>query len=423
MDDYDQSNKPTWFTDEAPRQPSPDVNLFGNPDIGKRSANDDLINPNLPVWESGLVLLHRARQAAAKQAAEGTQAQEGAPTAEAAPQAAPETAPASSDAPVVHAHTLPVRAHTLPVRGSGLTLLHRAGQAAAKHAAEGTQAQEGAPTAEAAPQAAPDPGASTSAHAAPVQRKATGAATDDHVHEAAQRGVAGSGSKLPYFDEVQRLFGAFNVSKIQAHTGEAAARATTEIGAEAYATGNHVAFTGVPDLRTAAHEAAHVAQQSAGVQLKGGVGEAGDAYERNADDVADRVVRGESAADLLPGGGSSPGSAARRADAGGGGRESTATPVQRAPAATAAAAVAAEDARCSSTGCISRRSSPRRRRSCSRTASGLDRPSWHGPTARRGSSSGWGSSSPARRRASCPGCCTPAIRGRSSTRVGRWTTM
>src|SRR6185295_5830943 len=36
-----------------------------------------------------------------------------------------------------------------------------------------------------------------------------------------------------------------------------------------------------------------------GVQLKGGVGQAGDAYERHADAVADKVVAGESAEPLL----------------------------------------------------------------------------------------------------------------------------
>jgi hypothetical protein len=52
-------------------------------------------------------------------------------------------------------------------------------------------------------------------------------------------------------------------------------------------------------LHTAAHEAAHVIQQRHGVQLLGGVGEVGDRYERNADAVADRVVAGRSASDLL----------------------------------------------------------------------------------------------------------------------------
>ena len=53
------------------------------------------------------------------------------------------------------------------------------------------------------------------------------------------------------------------------------------------------------DLHTAAHEAAHVVQQRGGVQLKGGVGQAGDSYERHADAVADKVVAGESAEALL----------------------------------------------------------------------------------------------------------------------------
>jgi hypothetical protein len=71
------------------------------------------------------------------------------------------------------------------------------------------------------------------------------------------------------------------------------------MGAEAYATGNHTAFRSQPDLHTAAHEAAHVVQQRAGVALAGGVGQKGDQYERHADAVADLVVQGGSARSLL----------------------------------------------------------------------------------------------------------------------------
>jgi hypothetical protein len=60
-----------------------------------------------------------------------------------------------------------------------------------------------------------------------------------------------------------------------------------------------VAFARSPDLHTAAHEAAHVVQQRGGVQLKGGVGEAGDSHERHADAVADLVVQGKSSESLL----------------------------------------------------------------------------------------------------------------------------
>jgi hypothetical protein len=87
---------------------------------------------------------------------------------------------------------------------------------------------------------------------------------------------------------------------VQAHTDSAASESARAIDAEAYATGDHVAFAGPPSLHTAAHEAAHVVQQRAGVHLKGGVGEERDAYEQQADAVADRVVRGERAEDLLP---------------------------------------------------------------------------------------------------------------------------
>ncbi len=119
------------------------------------------------------------------------------------------------------------------------------------------------------------------------------------VHEAATAGVQGPGSQLPHRDLIQQSFGRHDISHVQAHTGGQAAEASRAIGAEAYAHGDQIAFAQSPDLHTAAHEAAHVVQQSQGVNLYGGVGQAGDAHERNADAVADRVVKGESAEDLL----------------------------------------------------------------------------------------------------------------------------
>lgn len=135
------------------------------------------------------------------------------------------------------------------------------------------------------------------------------------VHAAAQRGLAGSAQALPHLEAIQRAFGPHDVRGIQAHVGGAAAEASQAIGASAYATGDAVAFGEMPDLHTAAHEAAHVVQQRGGVQLKGGVGEVGDPYERNADAVADRVVRGESAVDLLPAGQAPTGSSVQRQEA------------------------------------------------------------------------------------------------------------
>ena len=60
-----------------------------------------------------------------------------------------------------------------------------------------------------------------------------------------------------------------------------------------------MAFASSPSLHTAAHEAAHVVQQRGGVQLKGSVGESGDAHEQHANAVADAVVQGKSAEALL----------------------------------------------------------------------------------------------------------------------------
>ncbi len=134
----------------------------------------------------------------------------------------------------------------------------------------------------------------------PVQAKGGMGLEAEDVQSAAVSGVSGSGGSLPHLAQIQNSFGAdHDVSGIRAHVGGAAATASDAIGASAYATGNDVAFRSTPDLHTAAHEAAHVIQQRQGVQLKGGVGEEGDAYERHADAIADRVVNNQPADDLL----------------------------------------------------------------------------------------------------------------------------
>lgn len=142
--------------------------------------------------------------------------------------------------------------------------------------------------------------APASAPVSPVQRKDGPGAVDDHgVHAAAATGVSGPSTSLPHLGLIQRLFGRHDVSGIAAHTDDNAVAGAHAMGASAFATSNHVAFAGAPGLHTAAHEAAHVVQQRGGVQLKGGVGEAGDPYERHADAVADLVVQGRSAEALL----------------------------------------------------------------------------------------------------------------------------
>ncbi|HVV82095.1 MAG TPA: DUF4157 domain-containing protein [Kofleriaceae bacterium] len=135
-----------------------------------------------------------------------------------------------------------------------------------------------------------------------VQRRADDpAATSDPaaVQAAAAHGTGGAATALPHLDAIQRSFGRHDVGGVQAHVDGAARDGARSMGAEAFTTGDHVAFAGAPSLHTAAHEAAHVVQQRAGVYAKGGVGEAGDPLEQHADAVADRVVRGESAETLL----------------------------------------------------------------------------------------------------------------------------
>jgi hypothetical protein len=134
------------------------------------------------------------------------------------------------------------------------------------------------------------------------------------VQQVAARGMAGSGGKMPHLDRIQRSFGAYDISNVQAHTDSHALDAAAAMGANAYASGNHVALgAGGRDLHTVAHEATHVVQQRHGVALSGGVGQACDPYERHADAVADLVVQGKSAEDLL---GRMAGGSTRQHDAG-----------------------------------------------------------------------------------------------------------
>jgi hypothetical protein len=134
-----------------------------------------------------------------------------------------------------------------------------------------------------------------------VQRAATTVPVEDpaQIHAAAARGTVTPATTMPHAAQIQRAFGRHDISAIQAHVGADAAASARAMGARAYATGDHVVLGESTDLHTVAHEAAHVVQQRGGVQLKGGVGATGDAYERQADEVADAVVAGRSAEALL----------------------------------------------------------------------------------------------------------------------------
>ena len=132
------------------------------------------------------------------------------------------------------------------------------------------------------------------------------------VHQVARAGLRDAGEPYPFLAEIQRSFGQHDISGLEGHTGEAAREANSELGSTAYHKGGHVAFGQAPTLADAAHEAAHYVQGMGATQLKGGVGQAGDAYERHADRVAAAVVAGEAAEPILdqtPGGSGSPATA------------------------------------------------------------------------------------------------------------------
>lgn len=109
----------------------------------------------------------------------------------------------------------------------------------------------------------------------------------------------GGGAGLPFVDRIQASFGHHDISDVEAVVGGTEGKGAKQMGAHAYASGNTIVFTTNPDLHTAAHEAAHVVQQRAGISLPGGKGKAGDRFEKAADEVADLVVKGESAEGAL----------------------------------------------------------------------------------------------------------------------------
>jgi len=123
---------------------------------------------------------------------------------------------------------------------------------------------------------------------------------------------------------MERRFG-HDFGRVRVHSDARAAEAADALNAVAYTGNGDIAFgpgqyepASTEGRRLLAHELTHVVQQRAGVRLKDGVGQAGDAYERQADAVADLVVNGRPAAPLLRIAGSSENHGARRTEFGSG---------------------------------------------------------------------------------------------------------
>ena len=134
-----------------------------------------------------------------------------------------------------------------------------------------------------------------------VEQVHTGTA-DGATHGIAAQGLQGPGRPLTHLDTLQQAFGHHDIRAMREHTGTVAGSALDALDAEGYTRGGRMALAGTPDLYTQAHEAAHGVQQAAlgeRMMLPGGIGVAGDRYERQADAVADAVLRGESAQPLL----------------------------------------------------------------------------------------------------------------------------
>lgn len=121
------------------------------------------------------------------------------------------------------------------------------------------------------------------------------------ANDVARDGTRGPGRALPHGERIQNSFGSrHDLSSVRMHVGRTSSEACERLGAAAFATGSSIAFRSDPDLWLAAHEAAHVIQHRHGEGPPAGLDSPGDRHEREASAVADRVVAGKSARDLLP---------------------------------------------------------------------------------------------------------------------------
>lgn len=113
--------------------------------------------------------------------------------------------------------------------------------------------------------------------------------------------AAGQPLDTPTRGFMERRFG-HDFGRVRVHTEARAGEAASALGARAFTSGHDIVFGAgeyaprtEPSLRLLSHELTHVVQQRAGVRLAGGVGRVGDAYERQADAAASRIMRGRTA--------------------------------------------------------------------------------------------------------------------------------
>jgi nucleoid-associated protein YgaU len=135
---------------------------------------------------------------------------------------------------------------------------------------------------------------------AQIMRQASGTAAADDA-ESANRAfgsaTVGPASQVPLRAEMERSFGE-DFSSVRAHLGGDTRAGLDALNANAATRGETVAFgSASPDRALIAHELTHVVQQrrggGGGVQNKSALSEPGDPAEREADEIAQRVVAGE----------------------------------------------------------------------------------------------------------------------------------
>lgn len=115
----------------------------------------------------------------------------------------------------------------------------------------------------------------------------------------ARQATRGADQAFPHSSRIAAGFGRYAPQGLRALVGGAAAIAGDALNADAFMLGNRAGFARAPNLRLAAHEAAHAVAQAHGAAPTGGVGAPGDRGERLADAVADRVASGGSAESLF----------------------------------------------------------------------------------------------------------------------------
>lgn len=120
------------------------------------------------------------------------------------------------------------------------------------------------------------------------------------LHRIARAGLSSASRPFPHAERIRRAFGEHAPAGLSAHMGPAATEAGHAMGASGYVLNGVAAFTGTPDIRTAAHEAFHLFEQAPErARPNRSIGHDEDRSEALAERVAEGVAAGRSIQPLL----------------------------------------------------------------------------------------------------------------------------